>query len=62
MKAYSMDLRERVIDACDSGIETLWSSLGKIMNKIDTGECINFIKHCGYRIRSLAATTTKALP
>jgi transposase len=42
-------------------IETLWSSLGKIMNKIDTGECRNFIKHCGYRIRSLAATVTKAL-
>lgn len=31
------------------------------LDKIDTGECINFIKHCGYRIRSLAATTTKAL-
>lgn len=42
-------------------METLWTSLGKIMNKIQRSECINYIKHCGYKIRTLAATATKAL-
>jgi transposase len=42
-------------------METLWTSLGKIMNKIQRSACINYIKHCGYKIRTLAATATKAL-
>ena len=37
-------------------VETLWTSLGKIMNKIAPTECMNFIKHCGYKIFKLAAT------
>lgn len=42
-------------------METLWSSLGRIMNKIHPNECINFIKHCGYKIKNFAATAAKAL-
>jgi transposase len=34
----------------NQAIETLWTSLGKIMNKIAPTKCINFIKHhCGYK-------------
>jgi transposase len=38
-------------------METLWSSIGKILNRIEPRECANFITHCGYKIRSLATAT-----
>jgi transposase len=42
-------------------VETLWSSIENIMNTICPSQCTNFIRHCGYKIRNLAATLGRAV-
>ncbi len=46
LKAYSLDLRERV--ACFVDADQIWQAIGDICNLYSPTECQNYFKAAGY--------------
>jgi len=55
MRAYSLDLRQRVLADSDRraerNVERLWDALGESLDWFSPQECLNYFRHSGYTLQ-----------